>query len=75
MDVRNLPDPRKALDLSFRDDRPDILTYGDLTVARFSAPLPPSVQRDVITLVARAMDHGYRTATADMRGILNNGAL
>ncbi len=75
MDVTNLPDPRKAMGLKFLDGRPDVLTYGDAVVARFSAPLPPSVQRDVITLVARAMDPGYRTATADIRSILNDGAL
>lgn len=73
MEVRNLPNPRNAMSLKFMDDRPDVLTYSDSVAARFSAPLPPSVQRDVITLVARAMDHGYRAALADMYQTLNDG--
>lgn len=73
MRVINLPLPANAWQLKFSKDDAALLMMGDSEVARFSSPLTFFQQEEAIQLVASAMDHGYRCATADMRRVLNYG--
>lgn len=74
MKVSNLPTPSTANALKFKDDDAQILSFGDATVVRFAEPVSPRLQADIIALVTAALDQGYRSATADIRRVINHGA-